>query len=104
MITDILKVSTIFPIDMNDYTEYLGMVAAFCTTIAFLPQAIQTIKTKHTDDISLSMYLILNVGLTLWLIYGIQLGMLPIILANSCTLVLSTAILYIKVKNTLMRK
>jgi MtN3 and saliva related transmembrane protein len=84
---------------MSEYTEYLGMVAAFCTTVAFLPQAIQTIKTRHTDDISLSMYIILNVGLTLWLIYGIQLDMLPIILANCCTLVLSTIILAIKVRN-----
>ena len=84
---------------MSELTEYLGMAAAFCTTIAFLPQAIQTIKTRHTDDISLSMYIILNIGLTLWLIYGIQLDMLPIILANSCTLVLSTIILAIKVRN-----
>lgn len=39
---------------------YLGFAAAFCTTIAFIPQAIKVCKTKHTKDISITMFLLMN--------------------------------------------
>ena len=89
---------------MGAWVEYIGIVAAFCTTIAFLPQAIQTIRTRHTDDISLSMYIILIIGLSLWLIYGLAINNIPIILANTFTLLLSGVILFIKVQNEWRRK
>ena len=34
----------------------IGLLAATCTTISFLPQAIKVIKTKQTKDVSLLMY------------------------------------------------
>ncbi|MEM6830804.1 MAG: PQ-loop domain-containing transporter, partial [Bacteroidota bacterium] len=36
--------------------QLLGFAAAFCTTAAFLPQAIKTIRSKATHAISLPMY------------------------------------------------
>jgi len=46
-----------------DYVlKYIGYFAAFCTTIAFFPQAIKAWKTKSTKDISLYMFLLLVVG------------------------------------------
>lgn len=77
---------------------YLGYLAAFCTTIAFIPQAIKVYKTKHTKDISLGMFSLLIVGLVLWLWYGILLSSYPIILANSVTLIIATYILITKLK------
>lgn len=76
----------------------LGIVAGMLTTISFLPQVIKTWKSKSADDLSLSMFLIFFSGVALWLIYGIIIGDLPIILANSLTLVLSGTILYFKLK------
>ena len=76
----------------------LGLVAAVCTTSSFLPQAIKTIRTKHTKDLSLPMYTVLTTGLLLWLIYGIFLKDIPIILANSISLVLTTIILVLIIK------
>lgn len=76
----------------------LGLIAATCTTISFLPQAIKVIKTKHTKDLSLGMYIILTSGILLWLIYGILIGDLPIILSNCVTLIFTTSILYLKIK------
>lgn len=81
-----------------DNTEVIGMIAAFLTTIAFLPQAIKVIRTKNTQDLSLSMYSILFAGLLLWLIYGIQIDSLPIMIANGITLILSSIILILKMK------
>jgi MtN3 and saliva related transmembrane protein len=77
---------------------YLGYLAAFCTTIAFIPQAVKVYKTKHTKDISLGMFSLLIVGLVLWLWYGILLFSYPIILANSVTLIIATYILITKLK------
>ena len=77
---------------------YIGFFAAFCTTVAFLPQAIKVYKTKSTKDISLYMFLIFTVGVLSWLIYGLIINDWPIILANAVTLVLSFFILVYKLK------
>jgi MtN3 and saliva related transmembrane protein len=44
------------------------------------------------------MYLILTIGITLWLIYGIFLKELPIILANSITLCFCVFVLISKLR------
>ncbi|MEM6642756.1 MAG: SemiSWEET transporter [Bacteroidota bacterium] len=77
----------------------IGYIAAFLTTVAFLPQAIKTIQTKATHGISLVMYLMLTVGIVLWLYYGIMLQEYPIIIANGVTLVFSVIILILKLKH-----
>ena len=83
---------------INFILKYIGFLAAFCTTFAFLPQAIKVWKTKSTRDISLYMFIIFTVGVISWLIYGITISDLPIILANSVTLVLSFFILFYKIR------
>ena len=77
--------------------KYIGFFAAFCTTFAFLPQAIKVYKTKSTKDISLYMFLIFTIGVLSWLIYGLIIADLPVILANAVTLVLSFFILIYKI-------
>ena len=78
--------------------SYLGYLAALCTTVAFIPQAIKVYKTKHTKDISFGMFSLLNAGLIFWLIYGLMLNSYPIILANALTLIFAVYILVIKLK------
>ena len=78
--------------------NYIGFFAAFCTTIAFLPQAIKVYKSKSTKDISLYMFLIFTIGVLSWLIYGIIISNLPVILANALTLALSLFILIYKLR------
>ncbi len=81
-----------------NFITILELVAATCTTIAFLPQAIKTIRTRHTKDLSLGMYALLTTGIILWLIYGVFKNDLPIILANGITLVFAATILFLKIK------
>jgi MtN3 and saliva related transmembrane protein len=76
----------------------IGLIAAGLTTSAFIPQAIKVIRTKHTKDISLGMYIIFEIGLILWLTYGIMLNNIPIIIANVFSLIFSTIILFLKIK------
>lgn len=75
----------------------LGLVAALCTTLSFLPQAVKIIKTKETGSISLLMYILLDCGLFLWLIYGILIKSFPLILANGAAFLLSSTVLILKV-------
>lgn len=77
--------------------ELLGYVAAFLTTVSFLPQVIKTVKTKDTSGISLNMYIFFVIGIILWFIYGLQLGAMPIILANLFTGIMASVILFYKV-------
>lgn len=78
--------------------EIIGYLAAFFTTISFIPQVVKVVKEKQTRNISLQMYLIFSLGITFWLIYGILINSLPIILANSLTLTFAIIILSYKIK------
>tara|TARA_B100000900_G_C20302802_1_gene602891 strand:- start:431 stop:691 length:261 start_codon:yes stop_codon:yes gene_type:complete len=78
--------------------EIIGLSAAFLTTSAFIPQVYKIYKKKNADGISLTMYIILLSGVILWLIYGILIGSLSIILANSITAILQLSIILLKLK------
>ncbi|KAF1695238.1 hypothetical protein CSC62_11170 [Pseudoxanthomonas jiangsuensis] len=79
--------------------EWLGYVAATLTTVAFVPQAVKTLRTRDTRAISLGMYLVFTVGLCFWLAYGIALGSWPMILSNIVTLALAVLILTLKLRH-----
>jgi MtN3 and saliva related transmembrane protein len=76
----------------------IGYIAAFCTTAAFFPQALKVFKTRQTRDISLWMFLLMTLGLSAWLIYGVFISSLPIILANLITLFFAIYILIMKLR------
>lgn len=79
-----------------DSTTVIGLIAAFLTTGAYVPQAIKTWRTRRTSDLSLSMFTMVFLGTVSWLVYGLLIGDLPIILANTFTLGTSFVILYFK--------
>lgn len=78
--------------------EIIGLIAATLTTSAFVPQVYKAFKMKSTADISLTMYLVLLIGLILWFIYGLVIDSLAIILANAVTGLLVLAMLVLKIK------
>lgn len=81
---------------MIDQNEIIGLIAAVCTTFAFIPQVMKVWKTKQTKDLSLRMYSIMFMGILLWLVYGIRIDSLSIILANVITATLvGTILVYI---------
>ena len=53
---------------INPIFEIIGLSAAFLTTSAFIPQVYKIYKDKNADGISLTMYIILFIGVILWLI------------------------------------
>ena len=78
--------------------DLLGSIAALFTTMAFVPQVMQCLRTRDLSAISLPMYLIFSLGVFLWLVYGVTINSMPVILANSFTLALSLLILGLKLK------
>jgi len=81
-----------------DTTTVLGLSAGCLTTLAFVPQVLKTWRSKSGNDISLGMFLLFSAGVLLWLVYGILIDALPVILANAVTLLLSLAILALKLR------
>ena len=76
--------------------EAIGLVAGCMTTASFVPQVVKTYKTRSVVDISLRMYLLLSGGIGLWLVYGLLIGSVSVIAANSVSFCLSACILAMK--------
>lgn len=76
----------------------IGMIAATCTTISFVPQLLRVWRLRSARDISLTMFLVFSLGVFLWLVYGIYIHSAPVMLANAVTLALSLAILGMKLR------
>ena len=76
----------------------IGMAAAVCTTVSFVPQLIRVWRLRSAREISFTMFLVFSVGVFLWLVYGILIHSVPVMLANGATLLLSLAILALKLR------
>ena len=76
----------------------LGLVAGTLTTLSFLPQLLKAWKSRSTHDISIGMFSLLAVGIVLWIVYGVVTSDIPVIVANSVTLVFVGLILALKLR------
>jgi len=78
--------------------KLIGFAAATCTTVAYAPQFIKVWKTRSARDISLGMFLVMVLGLALWLVYGLLSGDGPLIASNAVTMLLAGGILVMKLR------
>ncbi len=62
--------------------EIIGIIAAILTTSGFIPQVYKSFKTKNVDGVSITMYIVLLIGMLFWLYYGILINSFSIKLAN----------------------
>src|SRR5215470_4347301 len=76
----------------------IGFAAGTLCTLAYLPQALHSFRTRSVRDISLTMLVSLNVGLLLWVAYGFLIHSLPIILPNAVTFFLAFPLLVMKLR------
>lgn len=84
-----------------DLSALAGYPAAFLTTIAFVPQAWKSWRTRDLAGVSLHMYALFTLGVALWLVYGVAIASLPIIVANAVTFLLAALVLWLKISETL---
>ncbi len=82
----------------NALGDLVGYPAAFLTTVAFIPQAWKSWRTRDLSGISLPMYALFTLGVALWLVYGVAIWSLPIIVANTVTFMLAALVLWLKVQ------
>ena len=75
----------------------IGMISAVLTTGAFVPQALKTIRSRSTEDLSLLTFLMMFSGTLLWFIYGMQINDMPLIVANAISACLTGIILSLKI-------
>lgn len=81
-----------------ELVESTGLVAGFLTTLAYVPQVLKVWRSRTARDISLIMFLLMNLGIALWLVYGLLIGSPGLIAANMVTLCLTAAVLAAKLK------
>jgi len=80
------------------FVSLVGFGAGTLCTLAYLPQALYSFRTKSVRDISLIMLVSLNVGLLLWVAYGFLIRSLPIMLPNAITFFLAFPLLIMKMR------
>ncbi|WP_342449576.1 SemiSWEET family sugar transporter [Falsiroseomonas frigidaquae] len=83
---------------MDTAVEAVGLIAGALTTSAFVPQAWKTWRTRSAGDFSLALLVLLVVGNTLWLGYGVMKGSTGLVVANLVTVPLTAAILCVKLR------
>ncbi|MBR6894377.1 MAG: PQ-loop repeat-containing protein [Bacteroidaceae bacterium] len=86
--------------------DIIGWIASICMILGYLPQAIQTIRTRQTDGIALPTFLMMGIGAICFMIQGLMLGREGIFLfaTNLITATCSVIIFCIKIKNDYFTK
>jgi|SRR5580698_3532244 MtN3 and saliva related transmembrane protein len=76
--------------------DYVGGIAAVCTTGAYIPQIVKIIR-RGAEDLSWLTLFIYLVGLLLWLAYGLVIHSPSVIWANAITSLLVCIAIFLKI-------
>lgn len=76
----------------------IGFVAGVCSASSFVPQVVKAWREGDTEAISKRMYIVTVSAFSLWIVYGVMIASWPIIIFNIISLVLSGAILVLKLR------
>jgi MtN3 and saliva related transmembrane protein len=80
------------------FYEVVGSIAAIITTFAWLPQIVKILRERQARDISLTTTAALATGVFLWIVYGLAIGSMPVILANSVSFLFIATIVGLKLR------
>jgi MtN3 and saliva related transmembrane protein len=78
--------------------EAIGSLAALITTLCWIPQAWRVIRTRETRAISLPAQVALLIGVGMWLVYGVLMGIAPLVWSNVVTFALVAVIVAMKMR------
>lgn len=82
---------------MTDWVTLIGLAASLLVTVAYIPEVVKTVRSRHTRDLALSWLIALDLGQVLFLIYGMEIASIPITIAAGCAVVMLTIMLGCKV-------
>jgi len=81
-----------------DYVVLMGFLAGSLTTFSYLPELLETIKTKDTKDISITWLACLGAGMILWTYYGYLIDSTPLVVLSAISFVFVLALFALKMK------
>ena len=84
--------------------DICGWIATLGLIFGYLPQAIQTIRTRNTDGISLPGFISMAIGCGAFIVQGLLTGNYYLVLTNSITCTCSVIIFAIKMHNDYGKK
>ncbi|MBO5537797.1 MAG: PQ-loop repeat-containing protein [Prevotella sp.] len=87
--------------------ELCGWIASICLILGYLPQAIETIRTRNTDGIALPTFLMMGIGGFFFMLQGIlhQPDKLwALFITNLITTTCSCIVFGIKIHNDYFRR
>ena len=76
----------------------IGFMATGFAVSSAVPQIRKALRTKKSDDLSIRFIIVLIVGLSLWVVYGIGKNDFVIIIGNSTAVALNSYLLFLKIK------
>ncbi|WP_091735113.1 SemiSWEET family sugar transporter [Phenylobacterium immobile] len=79
-------------------SDLIGTAAAFCSMSSFVPQLAKIWRERDASQISLRMYLVTVTGFILWTAFGALTKSWPIVGSNLVCLMLSAAILVLRLR------
>jgi len=78
------------------WIEAAGHTGAFLSSVTLVPQVYKAWQSRSVGDLSLSMMFIVVSSTIVWLIYGINLNLLPVIICNTIICAMSLTLIYFK--------
>jgi MtN3 and saliva related transmembrane protein len=81
---------------MISLTVIIGLAASALVTVAYIPEVVKTVTARHTRDLSLAWIIILDAGQLLFLIYGNDIGSLPLIISGGAGVLMMSIMLAYK--------
>ena len=79
-----------------EITYALGLIGSIMVTVAYVPQTVKTLRTRHTKDLSFAWLLILFLGLAMYSVYGIAIDSIPVIISSGAGSILVLILLVCK--------
>ena len=79
-------------------TTIIGIIASIFTGISMLPQLIKILKEKKAKNISVLMLVIMFLGISGWIYYGILKKDYIIIISNSFSFIVNTILMFLTIK------
>jgi MtN3 and saliva related transmembrane protein len=77
----------------------LGLVAGVCTTGCFVPQVWKIWREGDSRAVSKRMYAVSVVAFSLWMLHGILIGSAPVIVFNALNVLLTGAVVVLKIRH-----
>ncbi len=91
----------------EDLYTICGYVASISLILGYLPQAIETIRTRNTDGIALPTFLMMAIGSLAFIVQSLshEAGIIwSMLITNSVTLICSGIVFAIKIYNDYSKK